>query len=324
MPTTFSDVWRLVRLHVPDAPMMLVRDWVQSTYARLTDFRPWTWTLEPGQMVWQDARTLTDVSVTLGSTQVTSVAGVFLSGDAGRQFRVGTFPIYTVARFVNSNTIDLDQPFQGTETGTVDAQIVDAWATLPENFGAFMAVIDQTNQRWIPWWMTTDELGLLDPTRQSSGTPTVLTAMGLSQYTPTLGRPLYAYWPIPTEAGSLQYYMRTRPAALADATLFKGVLGTRGDVLQTGALAQAAKWPGTRERPNPYFNLALARQLDAEFLQLMCQLDLRDDDVNPLSLDKVPWQRWTAWTWAYNTNYLQMTDATIGEYWGMNWYPGGW
>jgi hypothetical protein len=149
-----------------------------------------------------------------------------------------------------------------------------------------------------------------------------MAAQGLSQQTATLGQAQYAFWPLPTDAGSFQYYMRTRPVALADATAFTGVLATRGDVLQTGALAQAAKWPGTRERPNPYFNLALARQLDEEFLRLAMQLDLRDDDVNPMSLDRIPWQRWTAWSWAYNTQYLQMTDATLGAYWGMDgWYP---
>ncbi len=311
----------MVRLHVPDAPVMLVRDWVQSTYAQLTDFRPWAWTWEPGQIVWQDSRDLAAVTVTLGSPTVTSAA-LFVAGDLGRQFTVGNFPIYTVAAVVSTSEITLDQPFQGTEDGSREATSLDAWTTMPETFGAFLAVVDQVNQRWVPWWMTTEELDLLDPTRTSYGPPTVLASQGLSQQTATLGQAQYALWPLPTDAGSLQYYMRVRPAALTDDSPFKGVLASRPDVIQTGALAQAAKWPGTRDRPNPYFNLALARSLNEEFLTLLMQLDLRDDDVNPMSLDKIPWQRWTAWTWAYNTQYLQMTDATLGAYFGQDgWYP---
>lgn len=319
MPQSFSDVWRMVRLHVPDAPVMLVRDWVQSAYNQITDYRPWAWTLEPGQITWQDAEDVA-VVVTIGSTAVTSAA-LFTSDMVGRQFRVGTFPLYTVASFTNTSAITLDQAFQGTDDGAVTAQILDAYVIMPEAFGAFTAVVDQVNQRWIPWWVTAEELALLDPTRQSSGTPTVMGLLDLSSAAATLGQARYQLWPLPTAAGSLQYYMRTRPVALTDATPFKGVLAHRGDVLQAGALAEAARWPGTRDRPNPYFNLTLARQLSDDFQRGVFQLDIRDDDVNPLSIDKVPWQRWTAWTWAYNTHYLQSTDATLGAYWGMGWYP---
>lgn len=319
MPATFGSVWRMVRLHVPDAPPMLVRDWVQTAYAQITDFRPWSWTYEFGQIVWQDAEDL-DVTVTNGSATVTSAA-LFTAGMQGRQFRVGTFPIYTVQDVVDANTITLDATFQGASDGAVTGQILDAFTTLPANFRNFTALVDPVLQRWVPWWMTNEELDLLDPTRTSGGAPQVLAFLDLSTYAPTLGQNRYQFWPIPTVAGSLQYYMRTAPSELADETPLKGVLAHRPDVVQSGALAQAALWPGTRDRPNPYFNLSVANRLAIDFQKGLFQLDLRDDDANFLSIDKLPWQRWSAWSWAYNTHYLQMTDATLGAYVGQSGFP---
>lgn len=310
----------MVRLHCPDAPPLLVRDWVQSAYARLTDYRPWSWTLRPGQLTWSDARTIA-VTATIGSDEVTSAA-LFLPTDAGRQFRVGTYPIYTITVVNSTSSITLDQTFQGASDGAVSGQILDAYATMPADFGAFVTLTDPVNQRWVPWWMTEEELSLVDPTRVSAAsTPRVLAAKSPSDYTGTLGQAQYEYWPIPEEEGSLSYYIRTRPTELVDSFVFKGVLAHRPDILQTGALAEAAKWPGTRDRPNPYFNLALARQLDQDFYALSTQLDLRDDDLNPQSLDKIPWQRINVWSWSFDTRLLQMTDATLGAYAGMGWYP---
>lgn len=322
---TFGQVWRTVRLHCPDAPAMLVRDWVQSAYAELFDYRPWAWTLTQGQITYQASRTF-DVTVTMGSTTVTSAA-LFLSSDAGRQFRVGTYPIYTIQQVVDTSTILLSLAYQGDEpetlpSGTVEGTVLDAYATLPEDFGAFTALVDPVNQRWVPWWGTQEELDILDPTRTSAdSTPRLLCSAQLSVYPPELGQAQYEYWPKPTAAGSLSYYMRKRPAQLADDDPFQGALAHRGDVIQDGALAQAARWPGTTERKNPYFNIQLAREYDERFRKGILQLDLRDDDMYYQSTNAVPWQRWQAWSWAYDTRLLQQTDATLGAYFGYGAYP---
>lgn len=323
MAETFGGVWNAMRLHVPDAPALLVRAWVQQAYAQITDARPWSWTLQAGQMTWGAARSF-DVTATTGSATVTSAA-LFLATDVGRQFRVGTYPIYQIASIsTDLITATLTEPYYGMTSGAVTGQVLNAYATLPADFGTFTAVVDPVNQRWIPWWATQQEIDLLDPVRMATDSvPRLLAALALSPVTATDGRPQFEYWPKPTAAGALQYYARLRPAELADSAVFKGPLAHRGDVVRTGALAQAAKWPGTRDRPNPYFNLALARQLDGDFVTAINQLDLRDDDLYQQSVDKVPWQRWNLWTWAYNTRLLQMSDATLGDYAGGGWYPSG-
>lgn len=321
---TFEDCWREVRQHAPLATALLCRRWVQDAYNTVADSRGWFWSIQQGQLTYQDAITLDAVTVTVGSTTVTSV-GLFTAAMAGRQFRTGSYPIYTVQRFIDANTIELDMTYQSGTTGATEATILDVYTTLPEDFGRFFIVADPVNQRFIPWWMTSEELTLVDPNRTATGgPPRCLIAWKPSTYPPTLGRAQYTYWPIPTAQGALQYQYVKRPKNLVDSDIFHGVLGHRTDILVAGALAKCAKWPGTPDVKNPYFNLALAKQLEQEFQEGLIQLDLRDDDQLQQSLSNIPWERTDAWTWAYNTHLLQATDATLGAYAGYGNYQGFW
>jgi hypothetical protein len=325
MFTRFGDVWKKVRLSVPGADPFLVRGWVADAYRELCDRRGWNWLTYQDQITWAASRDLT-VTLTAGSTAVTS-AGLFLQADAGRQIRVGgAGPIYTIQLVsTDLNTAELNLPYAGTLTGAQTITIYDAYATMPERFGRFVIVLDYTNQWFIPWWMTQDEAGLIDPARTfvATGPPTCLIARTPSTFPGTLGQIQYEFWGRPSAAGSFAYYAIARPAIPADDDRLPGVLGDRPDVLETGALSKAAKWPGTADHKNPYFNMALCTKLEGEFLAKMLQLDLRDDDQAQQSIQRIPWGRWAGWTWAYDTHRLQATDATLGDYWGYTGYDVG-
>lgn len=321
MPQSFGDTWRKVRLHCPAAPALLCQTWVQDTYRALIDKRGWSFQTYPAQLTFLASRTLA-VTVAQGSTTVTS-AGLFVATDAGRTFSVGTYPLYQIERYVDANTLTLSLPFYGTGAGAVSGYIQDAYATLPNEFGRFVVIVDPINQRIIPWWCTQMELDLLDPTRRAvESVPRMLCPSGASPLLATLGQPQYEYWPKPSAAGALQYYAVRRPVPLTDDDVFPGVLRDRTDVLEHGALQRCAQWPGTKEGPNPYFSLPLATFHGNQFEAGALQLDLRDDDQAQQSWDTMPWQRWSAWAWAYDTRLLQATDATIGDYFGGGVWSG--
>lgn len=328
MATTFADIWRRVRLYVPSAPVLLVQAWVRDAYRQLADMRGWGWLVMEDQIAFQAARSLATVTATVGSSTVTS-AGLFLpASDPGRQFRVGSYPIYTILTCPDVNTITLDRTFQPPTLSNVispqTAQILDAYATMPLDFGRFVVVLDPLNQRIVPWWATEEELSLIDPTRQAAeNVPRLLVGRRPSTYPPTFGQMQYEYWPKPQSTGALQYYAIRRPTPMADDAPFIGVLADRSDILETGALARAARWPGTSEVKNPYFNIALAAQLDLKFAALANQLDLRDDDQLQQSWTTIPWQRWQIWAWAYDTRLLQATDSDLGAYAGFGYYGAG-
>ena len=312
---TFGDVWRSVRLQVPDAPALLVQRWVQDAYNALADRRGWAWLRTETQLTVQASRAI-EVGVTNGQTTVTS-AGLFVAGDAGRQFKVGSYPTYTIQTFTDVNTVVLDQAFAGTTDAAATATILDAFVTCPADFGRWLLIADPANQRLLSWWTSEEEIHRLDPSRTAAGPPRLLVARAFSTYTPTLGRVQYEWWPHPSAAAVFPALYSARPATLGEDTELRGVLAQRSDVLEIGALARCARWPGTAERPNPYFNLVLGRSLQEEFERLAIQIDLRDDDQYAQSWSTIPWHRYQTWELAYDTAGLRATDATLGDYYAL-------
>ncbi len=307
---TFGDAWRRVRLHIPDAPFGLVKEWTQHAYEDLVKRRPWNFSRVHAQMSIPAARSLACTFSAL-STTVTSAAG-FLTTDVGLQLRVGTIPVYTIQTWVDASTITIDMPYTGT-AGAQPAQILGLYQTLPADFGAFLLVIDPVVQRLIPWWFTQEELARVDPIRISSDvSPRVLVSRQLSTVPATLGQVQYEWWPAPTSAKSLPYYYRQQAQALADTAPLLGVLTAR--VLSTGALAYAAAWPGTADKKNPYFNLALAKGLKDQFDQECATLELRDDDQAQETWSTMPYHRWATWDLTFDTHYLRSSDASVGDY----------
>lgn len=312
MAYTTEDCWRKVLLHAPEVPVFLAREFVQQAFATLAHQRPALWLRAETLLRTLASRSLT-VTFTTGSQAITSAAG-FVASDAGRQIKVGSIPLYTINAVTDPSTATLLEVYRGS-SGAQTATIVDAYLACPDDFEAFLTIVDPTTQRQIPYWVTEEVLNQYDPHRTSTGDPArVLVSKMLSQATPTLGRVLYEWWPQPTAARQYPALYRKRPPTLLDTDTLPGVLAQRGDVLITGALAECAAWPGTRDKPNPYFNLNTHRLKKADFLALAQQVALRDDDQAPMDLPQLPWHQWAAWGLAFDTSHLRASDATVGDY----------
>lgn len=313
MPESFSDVWRRVRLHVPAAPTFLVREWVNIAWRPLSRMRHWSFLYGELRLTINAAIALSAVNVTTGSATVTS-AGLFTPAMAGRQFRVKFYPWYTVQTFTDVNTLQLDIPYGESSAVGSTATIFDGYFTAPVDFESFRIIADPYNQRRIAFWISADQLNMLDPTRQGSDTgPRLLAQRPPSTYLPTLGQPQYEYWPRPTVARSYPAFYNKLATRLDDTTVFSGVLSQAADVLVAGALWQAALWPGTPDQRNPYFDGAIATSKRQEFLAGVQQLSLRDDDQHPDDLATIHWERWPLADLAYNDQALRATDATVAD-----------
>jgi hypothetical protein len=312
MPQTFGDAWRTVRLYVPSAPTFLVREWVNVAWKGLARSRHWGFLYGELRLTIAASRSLAGVTVTQGSPTITS-AGLFLAADAGRQFRVSTFPAYTVQTFTDANTLQLDIPY-GEVSSVSPGLIYDGYATLPADFESFRIIADPYTQRRLAFWISADQLNMLDPTRQGSDSgPRLLSPRPPSTYGPTLGQMQYEYWPRPTAARSYPAVYNKMAERIDDTTVFSGVLAQGAEVLIDGALAQAALWPGTPDRPSPYFNPLIAREKKAAFLDGIQHLSLRDDDQTPDDLATVDWARWPLADLAFNDQALRATDATVAD-----------
>lgn len=310
---TYGDLWRLVALHVPKAPVSLVQSWVQTSYDDLVGRRHWSFLRKDAVLTTLAARSLT-VTFTQGLTAITSVA-LFVSTDVGRQIRVGTnSPVYTIATVTDASNAVLTVAY--TETGGAQtASIRDVFLAMPADFRSIHTVTDRTIQRPIAWWISKDRLDLFDPGRIAGDVRfRVMASAALSQVPSLLGRYTYEVWPYPTAAGSyiLQYFKRTD--TLADDDQFQGPLATWTSVLQKGALAEAAKWPGTVDAKNPYFNLQLARTLEEEFTFATKQLDVMDDDAYLMDLQQVDLSKFGLAALSADTTLMRQSDATLADY----------
>lgn len=315
MPYTMGEIWRRVKLHCPLAGPLLIQDWVQRTYNSACERRGWSFLRYEGVLTIQTARTLTSVGVTLGSPAVTSAA-LFVTGDVGRQFRVGT-PVYTIIAFTDASTITLDRAYGDATTLTAVATILDAYAVMPADFGRFILVADPYNQRRIIHDLTTDQLHRIDPARTSTDANVrALADLRLSTLTATLNRVMYEYWPYPTTARTYPYLAYRRPERLTEASVLRGALADRGDVLELGALAEAARWPGLRDQQNPFYSLNNYRFYRDEFEKELQRTSLRDDDIYLDSLVTVDYARWPIADLMYDTRGLRASDATLADYWG--------
>lgn len=95
------------------------------------------------------------------------------------------------------------------------------------------------------------------------------------------GAPRYELWPAPTYSGYLYPYIYiAKEYDLTDAQpTLPPFVANRGEVLIEMALEKAATYPGTTDRPNPYFNLSLSKMHAAKAEQLLWDLERNDEEV---------------------------------------------
>jgi hypothetical protein len=309
---TFEQAWRQVLLYAPAVPVFLARQFVQSAYNTLSADRPWAHLRKETHLQTLASRTLT-VTFTAASTAITSTAA-FVATDVGRQLSVTGALVYTIASVESASAATLLESYKG-DSGAATARIFSGYLVCPEDFGRFESIVDPSTQRVIPFWHTREVLDWIDPHRTSSGDPSrVLVPRGISAVPAYAGRVLYEWWPQPTAARSYPALYIAAPAPLTDTTPFTGVLANRWEVLVTGALAECAAWPGTAEKPNPYFNLNTHRLKREQFERETLQLALRDDDTVAMDLPQLPWHQYQGWSLAFDTNLLRSSDADISSY----------
>jgi hypothetical protein len=294
VPDTFGDVWRGVRLRCPLAGPLLAQQWVRDAYHALCRKHPWSFLRGEAEIQTQLAHSGT-VGVTRGSTSVVGLTLTFVANDATRQFRVTGTPIYTLVSVDPVlNTAVIDRPYGGSTASSTQAAVFDAYVTMPADFQRFLTVADPTNAWRLRWWATEEELNVWDPQRTNTGQPCVLASRRLASTATQEGRVQYELWPYQLSERTFPYYYIRHPAPLTDDSVFAGPLRSGGDVLLQGALAEAAEWPGTEDRKNPYFNVSLAKRKRDEYNVRVAELELRDEEIFLTWWETVSWINWPA------------------------------
>jgi hypothetical protein len=288
MAQTFGDVVRQVRSHVPLAPALLARSWVQNSASKISDRRRWSHLRAESEFYVAAARSGT-ATFTQGSDLVAPGTLTFTAADVGRQLQPAGKGVPATIVALSAPNVQIDRTWLEATTSPT-TKVVDAYVTLPEDFGSFTAVLDPAASWQLFYWLTEDELNRRDPGRESSGQPTVLASRRLATgIAASLGRVQYEVWPYADSARKYQYYYSKRPKEYADGDNFEGIFRHRADLLLLAALVEAAEWPGAGEQRNPYFRLELADRKRKELEGELNQLETRDEEIFMTWLETVSW-----------------------------------
>lgn len=298
MADTVEKVWRRVLLHCPLATAFLAKSWVQTTYNRLCGRKQFSWLRGESQFL-IDAQKSGTCTATYLSATLQGITLTFAATDVGRQWRNTSGPPYTlIAVDTVLNQATLDEPY-GSPTSSSNSTILDAYLTLPYDFGSFIAVLDPANGWQLRTDRTQDEINLWDAQRISTGTPWCVAARKLATgIAAQEGKVQYELWPYATTIHRYPYYYYKSPQTLLDTDVFQGALRDRTDVILTGALYEASLWPGpSAEKRNPYFSPQISGQMAAKFEEQASAIETRDEEI--------------FMTWWETTNFLRTPFAPI-------------
>lgn len=316
MADTFATVWRAVRLHCPLADPLLCQYWARTAYQKICDRKNWSFLRAESQFLINASKSGT-CDVTRGSATVSGGTLAYAASDAGRQFRVGSGPLYTIIA-ADATTYTLDRVYGGTTATATTGLVLDALLTVPADFRRFIAVIDPVNNWQLHLWVTEDELNTWDAARTSTGTPWAVVSRKYATAGPLEGRIQYELWPFATAQKNYPYFYQRGPEALQDDTVLLGPLSTAGSLLVTLALAEAAEWPGTEDRRNPYFNPALARMKRDQAESYVNRLEVMDEEIYMTWLETI--SRITSYSFApVDSRFIQNHDVAY-----MGTSMGGW
>ncbi len=267
---TFEQLWKRIQLYAPNCPTPLAQEFINTAYSHALTWDRW------GQLRLEFEYRLpvvynTGQATTVdGSTTVLGVGTAWTAPMVNRQFMVDAItPMYTIEAInVTTQTITLDRPYHGLNSGTRVYEIGQYFLEVPSDFLTWDIIRDVDNN----WKLHTNfqqrQIDVWDTKRQITGVPWVVAlAPPRTPTTPAGSVPVkrYEFWPRPSP-GPKTYACRyiRRPTLLTNDT-DRPIFPIRGDVLRKGALAELALWPGTTTVKNPYYSLENHSKMQLEF-----------------------------------------------------------
>lgn len=293
---TYQSVIGKVILRCPSAGPLLARAWVTDAFRRLAERHPWSWLIKQGQFITTANYNAGRVTTTQGSVTVSGAATAWTTALIDRQFRLTTTtPIYTITAVdVGLQTLTLDLPWGAAAVTNSGYEIYTAYATAPADFNYFLTVWDPNFNWQLHTGIGQRELNTWDAQRSNRGQAYLVAPR--DYYTPvgvTIPLPRFEIWPHVTSNYVLPFLYVARATDLEDpgAVLPRYI---RGDALMEMALAEAAKWPGTEDKKNPYFNATLAKMHDARSEYMLVELERQDEEISIQNLTydsvtRLPW-----------------------------------
>jgi hypothetical protein len=276
----FDSMVRSLRLYVPHLPYTLCQQFIRDRYRRVLERRHWSGLRGEFEFILNPVKNTGTVSATLNGLTITGAGTAFASTDVGRQFKLGQGSIYSIAAVdVGAQTLTLDRVYSLATATAQTFTIFDGYVNAPQDFKTWMAATDRLMGWRLRLWITQEELNAWDPQRTFFGNPYVLAdrrfftdANGVSQFQ-------FEAWPYNSAQRAIHVYYYKLGADLVQDT-DTPIYPIRSDALVSGALADVARWPGTIERPNPYFGkMDLYKSYEYDYEDKFIEIEKADEEI---------------------------------------------
>lgn len=297
---SFADIWGSVLLRCPDAGALFAQNIVRNAYRRLYKRRRWSWLIKPSQFVVPQLINAGTVAVTIGSQTVVGTGTAFDSSMVGLQFRVATTgPIYDIQAVTDATHLTLSLPWAFTQSFTsVGYQIYRCFFTPPSDFHEFVSLWDPNYNWQLNLNVDQRTINAYDAQRANFQQAYVVSFRDYSQ--DAHGNPViprYELWPHNQTKYVYPFLYVMQPPDVSGANVVLPQYIT-GDVLMEMSIEDVARWPGTTEKPNPYFNIPLAQTQAQRVEKLLMNVEVQDDevyvqsvqyDISQLPFAPLPW-----------------------------------
>ena len=279
---TFAQIWNKVLLYAPNLPVPLAQQMVKDTYISVLNSHEWSETMKETEITLATEYATGSVTATNGSTTVALATGT-VTTDWNNTRQLGIFtnqgyaPFYDIVSVnTTANTMTLDRAYAGASTTAGSYIVAQYFVEMPSNFHVGLDVRDATrNWRLRRMYHQASYLDRIDARRQYAGTP-ILYVQAQPRITSGVSYPRFEFWPrIPSGTKLIWRYIEQNPlSASTDYPIT--VVSPR--VLVYGALALACLWPGSAERPNPYFSLDNHREYNKLYEELLQEAVIKDQN----------------------------------------------
>lgn len=273
---TLNEMAREIHLYSGElAPLLQCKRWIRDRYRSVCEKQIWSFKIARSAFGTTDQYSTGTITLTNASASVVGSGTTFTASHVGQQLKVNGF-VFTISSFTNTTTIGIDQTWLGATAASNSFQILQAYITpSPTDFHAFYTVIDPTNNWRLRLGFNSHELDRIDARRASAGTPYIV-ASGVYNSAQV---PVFELWPHPTAQKMYPYVYERRVTDLTDNITPPPII--RSDILVKGALADLARWQGTPERKNPYYDPYLVqwKAREAEFKEELNKAIVEDQSI---------------------------------------------
>lgn len=277
---TFAQIWNRVILYAPATPVPLAQQFVKNAYNRALRAHYWSELFQEGEKTLKTEYQTGTVAVTNGSTDVVMTTGVVdaswvNTSQLGIQTNNGYAPYYDIVSVnTTANSLQLDRNYQGVTNTAAPFLVAEYFVEFPADLQTLDDIRDTTRAwRLRRQFNQANYLDRIDARRQYAGTPIMYVA-ATPRVVSGVSYPRYEFWPRIPSGTKLNYrYVKKTPLATGTD---RPVEELKAEVLVWGALAELSMWPGTAERPNPFFS-ADTNKMYEEYFERGLQESIMND-----------------------------------------------